>query len=149
MTVVIVMVGTVAVVTVVIGTYFSKNNLTHWQPMRCSQGSVLRFLRCFIVICEIKALCISALASISSNQRWWNYQGSSWIIMWLFQASEGIWAQKLINMVEVMNTDLGILPESEENEYNAEQEEAKKNNCKGKGFLFLDICPQIPSIPRI
>ena len=46
--------------------------------------------------------------------------------MWLFQASEGIWAQKLINMVEVMNTDLGILPESEENEYNAEQEEAKK-----------------------
>ena len=26
---------------------FSKNILTHWQPMRCSVGSVLQFLRCF------------------------------------------------------------------------------------------------------
>ena len=28
---------------------FSKNNLTHWQSMRCSQGSVLRFSRCLLL----------------------------------------------------------------------------------------------------
>ena len=43
--VVTVVIGTV--VTVAIATYFSKNNLTHWQPMGYSQGSVLRLSRCF------------------------------------------------------------------------------------------------------
>ena len=34
-------------VIVVLVTYFSKNNLTPQQPMRYSQGSVLRFWQCF------------------------------------------------------------------------------------------------------
>ena len=33
---------------VVIGTYFSKNNLTHQQPLRYSQCSFLQLLRCFL-----------------------------------------------------------------------------------------------------
>ena len=48
-TVVIVTVVTVAVVTVVIVASFSKNNLTPWQPMRCSQDSFLPFSRCFFL----------------------------------------------------------------------------------------------------
>ena len=38
---------TVAVVIVVIGTYVSINNLTPWQPMKCSHGSFLRYSHCF------------------------------------------------------------------------------------------------------
>ena len=38
---------TVVIMTVVKVTYFSKIILTHGQPVRCSQGRVLRFLRCF------------------------------------------------------------------------------------------------------
>ena len=48
-TVVIVTVVIVTVATVVIVTYFSKNNLTPRQQMRYSQGSFLRFSRCFLV----------------------------------------------------------------------------------------------------
>ena len=43
--VVIVTVVAVAVVKVVIVSYFSKNNLTPSQTLRCSQGSLLRFLQ--------------------------------------------------------------------------------------------------------
>ena len=39
-----------ASVVVVIVTSLSKSNLTHWQPMRCSKGSVLQFLRCFVSV---------------------------------------------------------------------------------------------------
>ena len=46
-TVVILTVATVAVGTVVMMTYFSKNNLTPRQQMGYSQGSFLRFSRCF------------------------------------------------------------------------------------------------------
>jgi hypothetical protein len=46
-TVVIVAVVIVTVMKIVIVTSLSKNNLTHWQPMRCSKGSVLQFSRCF------------------------------------------------------------------------------------------------------
>ena len=46
-TVVILVVVTVAVGRVVIVTSFSENNLTPQQPMRCSQGRVLRFSQCF------------------------------------------------------------------------------------------------------
>ena len=49
-TVVIVTIVTVAIVTEVIVIYISKNNLTPQQPMRCSQGSFLQFLQCFILI---------------------------------------------------------------------------------------------------
>ena len=49
-TIVIVNVVTVAVVTEVLLTYFSRKNLTPWQPMRCSQGSALEFSRCFLLI---------------------------------------------------------------------------------------------------
>ena len=35
-------------VIVVLVTYFSKNNLTPQQPVRCSHCSVLQFSRCFI-----------------------------------------------------------------------------------------------------
>ena len=28
---------------------FRKSNLTHWQPMWCSHGSVLRFWQCFLL----------------------------------------------------------------------------------------------------
>ena len=45
--VVIVTVATVAAGTVVIVTYFSKNNLTPRQQKRYSQGSFSRFSRCF------------------------------------------------------------------------------------------------------
>ena len=45
-TVLVVTVVKVAVVTVVKVTSFSKNNWTPRQPMRSSQGSFLRFLRC-------------------------------------------------------------------------------------------------------
>ena len=34
---------------VIIVTYFSKNNLTPRQPMRCSWGSFLQFLWCFLL----------------------------------------------------------------------------------------------------
>ena len=37
---------TVAVMTVVIVTYFSKNNWTSQQPMRYSQGSFLQYSQC-------------------------------------------------------------------------------------------------------
>ena len=37
------------VTVVVIVTYFSKNNLTPQQQMKCSQGSFLQFLRCFFL----------------------------------------------------------------------------------------------------
>ena len=47
-TAVTVVIVTVAVVTVVIVTYFSKNNLTPQKPKRCSQGSALQFLLCFL-----------------------------------------------------------------------------------------------------
>ena len=40
----------VTVVTVVIATPFSKNNLTPRQPMRCSRCSFFLFLRCFFII---------------------------------------------------------------------------------------------------
>ena len=46
-TVVIVTVAKVAAGTVVIVTYFSKNNLTPRQQMGYSQGSFSRFSRCF------------------------------------------------------------------------------------------------------
>ena len=47
----IVMVVIVTVVTVVVRvTSFSKRNSTPRQQMRCSQGSFLRFLRCFLLI---------------------------------------------------------------------------------------------------
>ena len=46
-TVVLVTVATVAAGTVVIVTYFSKKNLTTRQQERYSQGSFLRFSRCF------------------------------------------------------------------------------------------------------
>ena len=46
-TVVIMTVVTVAVVTLAIVTSLSKNKLTPWQPMKCSQGSVLWFLQGF------------------------------------------------------------------------------------------------------
>ena len=49
-TVVIVRVLTVAKGTVKILTTFRKNNLTPRQLMRCSQGSVLKFLQCLILI---------------------------------------------------------------------------------------------------
>ena len=45
--VLMVTVVTEAVVTVVIGKYFSKNNLTPQKLMKCSRCSFLRFLRCF------------------------------------------------------------------------------------------------------
>ena len=41
---------TVAVVTIVMVTYFSKNNLTPRQPMRCSWCSFLQFLWGFLYI---------------------------------------------------------------------------------------------------
>ena len=46
-TLVTVKVVTVAFVTVVMGIYFSINYLTPQQQMRCSEGSVSQFLRCF------------------------------------------------------------------------------------------------------
>ena len=46
---VILTVVTEAVVTVVILTSWSKNNMTLWQPMRCSRCSFSRFSRCFAV----------------------------------------------------------------------------------------------------
>ena len=52
-TLVKVTVATVAVGTVVIVTYFSKNNLTPRQQMRYSQGSFLRFSRCFFKVVEL------------------------------------------------------------------------------------------------
>ena len=42
---------TVRVVTVVVVTYFSKNNLTPWQSMRCSRCSFSWFLWCFWYWC--------------------------------------------------------------------------------------------------
>ena len=50
MTVVIVTLVTIAGVTVVILTSFSKNNLTPRQLMRCFWGSFLRFLQCFFYL---------------------------------------------------------------------------------------------------
>ena len=40
---------TVAVVTVIIVTYFSFKKITPQQQMRCSEGSFLRFLQCFFL----------------------------------------------------------------------------------------------------
>ena len=45
---IIVSIVTVAVVTVVKVTYLSKNNMTPWQPMRCSRCSFSRFSQCFL-----------------------------------------------------------------------------------------------------
>ena len=39
----------------VIVKYFSKNNLTHWQPMRCSQDRVCQFSRCFSELCPVES----------------------------------------------------------------------------------------------
>ena len=52
-TVVIMIVATVALVTVVIVTNFNKNNFTHRQQMRYSQGSFSRFSRCFAIFDHI------------------------------------------------------------------------------------------------
>ena len=49
-TLVIVTEATEAVGTVVIITYFGKNNLTPRQQMRYSQGSFSRFSRCFLLL---------------------------------------------------------------------------------------------------
>ena len=57
---------TVAVVTVVIVTYLSKNNLTPQQQMRCSRCSFSRFLRCLYNISAPKS--IKTLISTNHNK---------------------------------------------------------------------------------
>ena len=58
---------TVAVVTVIIVTSFSKNDLPPQQPMRCSQGSFLRFSWCFH---KMTTAGVTAVRKKTLNSEW-------------------------------------------------------------------------------
>ena len=77
-TLVIVTVATVAVGTVVIATYFSKNNLTPWHQVWYSQGSFLRFSRCFFPFKEqFNFICWSSFCLYGKFTWLWYTSGSN------------------------------------------------------------------------